>query len=168
MRRSWQTLADLSAGHGPTSSSLHLSSYPFAVQFYHQFASQLNRNFTMDRDPNQQPRPMSMAMPVNVRDDARVAHSLQMSHNPEVRSSPDDARDESSMNLGNGHEGMKPMKRACNDCRQQKVSFLYISISIFSRFNGSANVIETASLRCCSIPVRAVLPLPETREAMHR
>jgi hypothetical protein len=83
--------------------------------------------------------------PIAIQDESRMSQENRMPHPPQItresdaRNSPDHGQphDQSMGGMGPGHEGMKPMKRACNDCRQQKVRGLFyqgVQSGVYSPF----------------------------------
>jgi hypothetical protein len=74
--------------------------------------------------------------PIAIQDESRMSQENRMPHPPQInresdaRTSPDhgQAHDQNMGGVGPSHEGMKPMKRACNDCRQQKVLIFWAQL----------------------------------------
>jgi hypothetical protein len=66
-------------------------------------------------------RPIAIQDESRMPQDNRMPHPPQITRESEARTSPDHGQPHDQNMGGVGHEGMKPMKRACNDCRQQKV-----------------------------------------------
>lgn len=66
---------------------------------------------------------------------------------------------------GDQQDGKKrqPVKRACNECRQQKVSAIFLYVRAWSRFVVLIEHSYSASLRCNPRSVHGLLALPSSQ-----